>query len=110
LAPTGSKVEVKIPTPVGSSDAVPSVVGPFAKLTVPVGTAGPGPDSAATVAISSTGNPCVGVAAGAVKVRVTCEAAVTGGVGAGVVLLPPPVEQPAREPIVTARIVVKTNE
>jgi hypothetical protein len=71
--PTGSNVEVKLATPVGSTAAVPSVVEPFVNVTVPVGTAGPGADAAAAVATSSTGNPCVDVAADAASVRVLCK-------------------------------------
>jgi hypothetical protein len=69
---TGSFVEVKFATPVESTHAVPSVVALLTKVTVPVGTAEPEPDTAATVATSSTGKPCVAVGADAVRARVLC--------------------------------------
>lgn len=68
--PTGSRAEVKPATPSGFSLALPSVVEPLAKVTVPVGKAVPEPDAAATVATSSMGAPFTALAAEAVRVTV----------------------------------------
>ena len=50
--------------------ALPSVVEPFAKVTVPVGKGMPEPADAATVATSSMGAPFTALAADAVRVTV----------------------------------------
>ena len=71
MEPTGISVEVKTATPFGFSVAVPSVVEPLAKVTVPVGKAVPEPDAGATVATSSMGTPCRALAAEELRVIVT---------------------------------------
>jgi hypothetical protein len=65
----GSNLDVRCATPVGSSEAVPSVVAPLVYVTVPVGTAPPEPEVAVAVAISSTGKPCVEEVAEVVRAK-----------------------------------------
>jgi hypothetical protein len=71
LEPRGSRVEVKLAMPFGFSLALPRVVEPLAKVTLPAGTAVSEPDAALTLATSSMGAPCMALAAEAVRVKVT---------------------------------------
>ena len=68
--PTGSRVEVRAATPSGLRVAVPSVVDPFVKVTVPVGDWLAELGAEVTVASSCTGSPCSALAAEAVSARV----------------------------------------